>query len=141
VGIIPVGKVFGIAGKFVKAGLSLSSDAEKLIVGSFRAMDDMGVAGKEIITATKSGSYVDAKAVMKDVLGNFGDDATEYISRTKGPFEGKVVGYKSGSKGWRVDWDASKGAHINWWDGKTKGAIPFTGGLEKAKSMVENKVF
>ena len=53
-----------------------------------------------------------------------------------------VVGMESvdRSREWRIDWDESKGAHINWWNGKQKGAITFTGDLEQAKRIVDNKV-
>lgn len=73
-----------------------------------------------------------------------GDDATDYISNFKnGPFYNKVVGKQSadGKKYWRVDWDPEKGAHLNWVNGKEKGAIPIGGDLEQAKRLVDNEIF
>lgn len=105
----------------------------------------MGDDGKEIFTLTKSGSFKDAKTVTSDIIGNLGDNAIDYVSTTgkgKNPFYGKTVGKQSanGKSGYRVDWDENTGAHINWWNGKQKGSIPFSGGLEQAKRIIDNEV-
>src|SRR5690606_18201910 len=94
-------------------------------------------------TITKSGSYKDAQKVMQDILGDLGDDAEKYITTTgegKNPFFGKVTGKSSadGKRYWRVDWDEANGAHINWVNGKEKGSIPFTGGYDQAKRIIDN---
>jgi len=75
---------------------------------------------------------------MNDLI-NLGDDAKNYIGR-KSPFKGKVTGKVSadGKSGYRIDWDDKLKAHINWWNGKVKGAIPFNGDLEQAKRIVDN---
>ena len=78
-----------------------------------------------------------------DVVGDLGDDAVDYVGR-KGPFEGKVNGRMSADKkrGYRIDVDKESGvAHINWWSSKDKGSIPFTGGADQAKRIVDNQVF
>jgi hypothetical protein len=37
---------------------------------------------------------------------------------TVGPSRGMVIGSKTadGLRGWRIDWDPTKGFHVNWWD-------------------------
>jgi hypothetical protein len=48
-------------------------------------------------------------------------DTVKYVSEV-GPMRGQVVGSASrnGLRGWRIDFDATKGYHVNWWD-KTGG--------------------
>lgn len=46
-----------------------------------------------------------------------------------------------GKKGYRIDVDKeSSVAHINWWTPDSKGSIPFTGGSDQAKRIVDNQV-
>jgi hypothetical protein len=102
---------------------------------------------KEIITVTKSGNFSDALKVAKDVVGDLGDDATDYVTNTgkgKNPFFGKATGKSSadGKRYWRVDVDSDTGqAHINWVNGKQKGSIDFNGGLDQAKWIGDNEIF
>ena len=107
-----------------------------------KVIDKTGKEGKEIITILKEGydTSKGATNVAKDIVGDLGDDAIEHVGKL-GSQKGKVTGYKSadGSKGWRVDWDAVKGAHINWWNGKEKGAVLFKGGENQVNQIINNE--
>jgi hypothetical protein len=50
-------------------------------------------------------------------LAGLGDDSIQFVSEV-GPLKGWVVGRQSrdGLRGWRLDWDSTKGFHVNWWD-------------------------
>jgi hypothetical protein len=55
------------------------------------------------------------------------------------PFFGKVVGMQAKdnpSRYWRIDFDEVKGAHINWNNGKEKGAVLIEGGMEQVKRIL-----
>jgi len=125
------------SGKLVDATLSYSDEAADLV----QMTGKLGDNAKELITLTKSGNYGDAGTVANSLIGNLGDDAVEHIGRT-GPFKGKISGQKSanGKRGFRIDYDPDKGAHINWWNGNQKGAIPFDGGLDQARRIVDNVI-
>lgn len=101
---------------------------------------------KEIITITNSEKFSDIKTVVDDIVRNIEDGSKNYISnvgKNNNPFYGKVVREQSanGKQGFRVDYDTSKGAHINWWNGKQKGAMHFNGDFEQVKRIVNNEVF
>lgn len=46
-----------------------------------------------------------------------GNDAVDFVQEI-GPHAGRVTGRMSpdGLRGWRIDFDSSKGFHVNWWD-------------------------
>ena len=143
-GLIPGGIFFRGAfrgvGAVLKATVKYGDEAGSLVATTFRKISNNGAVQKELFTITKSGSFKDAKAVTKDIIGDLGDDAVSYSSRTDGPFKGKITGMESanGKRGYRIDWDDKSGAHINWWNGKEKGAVPFTGDLDQAMRIVDN---
>ncbi len=98
--------------------------------------------GKEIISVLKSGTLDDGIKVANDVIGGLGDDAVEHVGKL-GSQKGVTTGYKSadGKKGWRVDYDKDKGGHINWWNGKEKGAIILNAGQEQIDQIIKNGTF
>ena len=49
--------------------------------------------------------------------------------------------WKSGKKARRVDYDAKKGGHINWWNGKEKGAIILNAGQNQIDQIIKNGTF
>ena len=54
-----------------------------------------------------------------DAIDNagLGDDTVPFVQEI-GPYAGEITGSMSpnGKRGWRIDWDAEKGFHVNWWD-------------------------
>jgi hypothetical protein len=86
------------------------------------------------------GSLNEARAAARQMAG-LGDDAVKYVSEV-GPMRGQVVGSASrdGLRGWRIDFDQTKGFHVNWWNrtaGSARsdwiyGANIVEGGNEKA---------
>jgi RHS repeat-associated protein len=100
--------------------------------------------GKEILTITKSGLRVDAFKVAENIVGDLGDDAVNKIGKF-GTQEARIVGRQSAdaSRGWRIDFDPQKGAHYNWWNGKEKGAVPFSGNQADVDRIVDllNKTY
>jgi hypothetical protein len=140
-GVLPIAKSL----KLVK-GLKLLKYSDE-VTELVQETGKISERAKETITVLKEGkrTFGNAKKVLKDVLGDLGDDATDYVSRTgegHNPFYGKTVGKSSadGKRYWRLDWDAEKGAHVNWVNGKEKGAILIGGDLEQAKRIVDNQV-
>ncbi len=61
-------------------------------------------------------SLVEARAAARQ-LARLGDGTVKYLSEV-GPMRGQVVGSASpdGLRGWRIDFDQTKGYHVNWWD-------------------------
>jgi RHS repeat-associated protein len=98
--------------------------------------------GKEVISVLNSGTLDDGIKVATDVIGGLGDDAVEHVGKF-GSQKGVTTGYKSanGKKGWRVDYDATKGGHINWWNGKEKGAIILNAGQDQIDQIIKNGTF
>jgi RHS repeat-associated protein len=146
---LPIAGWFATSAKwtrsFIKYTMKYGDEANALVQQTVKQIDESGGVCKEIFTITKSGSYKDAITVVDDVLEDLGDDAIDYVStagKKTNPFYGKVVGKKSadGKRYWRIDWDEANGAHINWVNGKQKGSIPFTGGFDRAKSIIENEI-
>ena len=141
IGLIPGGKFFK-SFKVVKS-LKFSKKVEGLVKISVRLVDDAGKEGKEIITVLKEGNRTmdNAIKVAKDVVGDLGDDAVEHVGKLQGQ-KGKVVGFKSadGKKGWRIDYDDKKGAHINWWNGKEKGSILFKASENQVNQVINNEI-
>jgi RHS repeat-associated protein len=141
-GVIPFSKIVGNAGKFVKVAFKYSDEAADLVKTTGKVSEE----AKEIITITKSGKFSDAKRVAGGIIGDLGDDAQNYVSdvgKKNNPFYGKTVGKQSvdGKRGFRVDYDPDKGAHINWWNGKQKGAVEFNGNYDQVKKIIDNEVF
>ena len=126
-------------GDVVEATLSYSDEVSNLVGTTVKRSGDNA---KELITITKSGNFKDAGDVTTSLIGDLGDNPQIWEGGT-GVFEGKNVGLLSadGKRGFRIDWSEELGAHINWVNGKQKGAIPFDGGLDQAKRIVENEVF
>jgi RHS repeat-associated protein len=62
-------------------------------------------------------SLVDARAAARQMAGLGEEDTAKYVSQV-GPMKGQVVGSSSsdGLRGWRIDFDAAKGYHVNWWN-------------------------
>jgi len=138
-GIIPISEL-SKGFKMIPAFLKYSDEAAKLV----KFTGKLSPEAKEIITITKSGTFSDAKTVVKDIIGDLGEDAKNYVSRVKeSPFYEKIIGKQSadGKRYWRIDADAKTGeAHINWVNGKSKGSIPFKGGYENAQRIIENEL-
>jgi len=61
-------------------------------------------------------SFNEARSDAIDNAG-LGDDTVPFVQE-KGPYAGEITGSMSpdGKRGWRIDWDAGKGFHVNWWD-------------------------
>jgi hypothetical protein len=70
-------------------------------------------------------SLVAPRAAARQMAG-LGEDTVKYVSEV-GPMRGQVVGSASanGLRGWRIDFDPTKGYSVNWWD-KTGGAARST---------------
>jgi len=51
------------------------------------------------------------------LFSGLGDEAIDFVQEI-GPHTGSVTGRMSadGLRGWRIDYDPSKGFHVNWWD-------------------------
>ncbi|WP_264559111.1 hypothetical protein [Flavobacterium sp. N2270] len=129
--------------KVLAKEIKYSQNAIDKVETTGRLVDDFGKEGKEIITILKAGSDNSSNAidVAKGVIGDLGEGSVEKLGKFGGQ-KGKVTGYQSldGSKGWRVDYDAKKGAHINWWDGNTKGAVLFEGGENQVNQIINNEI-
>ncbi|WP_299676373.1 RHS repeat-associated core domain-containing protein [uncultured Dokdonia sp.] len=121
-----------------------SDEVADLVQGTGKIQDESGKLGKEIVTALKEGSNSlnDGIKVAEDVIGGLGDDAVEKLGKF-GSQDGVKVGYQSanGKKGWRVDYDGTKGGHINWWNGKEKGAILINSGQNQIDQIIKNSTF
>lgn len=114
-----------------------NADETKDLIKSIGHLED---AGKEIVTVTKSGSRVDALKIAKTYVGELGDDAIAVTGRLNNQ-KGRVVGLQSANKqsGWRIDWDAKKGTHYNYWNNETgvRGAVLFTGNQEQVERLID----
>jgi RHS repeat-associated protein len=126
-------------GNISKAFKALSPELRSLIKVTGK-IEKAGEVSKELITITRTGKFEDALNVAKGLSG-VGDDAVELTGKF-GSQEGKVVGFMSadGKRSFRVDYDAEKGAHINWTNGKEKGAVGFTGNQDVVDKMIKNEV-
>jgi RHS repeat-associated protein len=84
-----------------------------------RALHNATSGSSEIVRRFES--LVDARSAARAAAG-LGDDAVPFVQKL-GPFKGRITGMQSsdGKTGWRVDWDANKQFHVNWWD-KTGGS-------------------
>ena len=58
-----------------------------------------------------------ARDSARKYAGLKGEKTVPFVQEI-GPHKGKVTGSMTpdGKKGWRIDWDAEKGFHVNWWD-------------------------
>ncbi|PUZ21863.1 hypothetical protein DCC81_25085 [Chitinophaga parva] len=124
-------------GNISKVFKGLSPELKGLIKTVGKATDE----SKELVILTKTGKFEDALNVSKGLAGDLGEDAIEYTGKF-GSQEGKVTGWSSanGKSGFRVDYDAAKGAHINWWNGKEKGAVQFSADQRVVDMMIENEI-
>lgn len=121
-GLIPVGKIFKAASPLVK-GL----------------IKEAGIATKEIIVLTKTGSRVDALKVAKEFAGDLGTDFITKSGKVAGQ-EGRIVGLQTADKtrGWRIDFDPKTNeAHYNWWNGKEKGKVIFNGDQKQVDNLID----
>ena len=98
--------------------------------------------GREIITKTISNSRIDALKVASSLIDDLGDGVKAWPGNVTENFphgDEIIVGLQSadGSKGWRIDWDKEKGAHINWFKngGKEKGAVLFDASENTVNSL------
>ena len=139
IGFIPIGRLVGGAGKLIKYAFELSSEVSHLVGASYKMVDEAGIAGREIISVTKSGTRVDAFKVTSSIVGDLGVDAKPLMGKSTKNFpdaDKLVVGRQSadGTRSWRIDFDDVKGAHYNWKIGKQSGAVPF----DATKETVDN---
>jgi len=132
--------------------------------GAFRAIKNnprlLGQRGKTAVQAVKESpslanvekilekvrSYEQARNKALEIVGDLGPNARSYIGRL-GKGNGKIVGRQSlnGKVRWRLDYDPSKGTHINVEDfriGKglkaIKVAIPFEGNERTFESLLRH---
>jgi RHS repeat-associated protein len=140
---------FAKLGKLGKVAIKGFSKVDNLVKYSDEVADLVEATGKvdngkEIVTALKAGSesLENGIKVADDVIGGLGDDAVEKLGKF-GSQDGVKVGYQSanGKKGWRVDYDSKKGGHINWWNGKQKGAIILNAGQNQIDQIIKNGTF
>ncbi len=142
--IVPGGKSVKFATKAIKYG----DDIAKLVNKTGKFVDDLGKEGKELITILNKGdgTLENGIKVAEDLMGGLGDDAVEKLGKF-GSQEGVQVGYQSanGKKGWRIDFDfngtTKTGGHVNWWNGKEKGAIVLEAGQNQIDQIIKNGVF
>ncbi|WP_144488489.1 pre-toxin TG domain-containing protein [Bacillus sp. ABP14] len=128
-----VGKVVGKIGDLEKKGKALEAAAKG------------GRSGE--IVLDKVQSYEQARNKAMSLLGDFGADSQPFIgTMEKSAGYGKIVGRETADHKarWRLDYDPSKGMHINVEDfrnGKKdkaiKYAIPFEGDEETFKSLLK----
>ncbi len=106
------------------------------MIGGLAAEAGGFVRGAENIA--RFDSLVEARAAARQMAG-LGEDTVKYVSEV-GPMRGQVLGSASadGVRGWRIDFDATRGYHVNWWDmtggakrsSWTYGANIINGGME-----------
>ncbi|SCC53921.1 Uncharacterized protein BC05F1_04300 [Bacillus wiedmannii] len=128
-----VGKVVGKIGDLEKKGKALEAAAKG------------GRSGE--IVLDKVQIYEQARNKAMSLLGDFGADSQPFIgTMEKSAGYGKIVGRETADHKarWRLDYDPSKGMHINVEDfrnGKKdkaiKYAIPFEGDEETFKSLLK----
>lgn len=128
-----VGKVVGKIGDLEKKGKALEAAAKG------------GRSGE--IVLDKVQTYEQARNKAMSLLGDFGADSQPFIgTMEKSAGYGKIVGRETADHKarWRLDYDPSKGMHINVEDfrnGKKdkaiKYAIPFEGNEETFKSLLK----
>lgn len=128
-----VGKVVGKIGELEKKGKALEAAAKG------------GRSGE--IVLDKVQTYEQARNKAMSLLGDFGADSQPFIgTMEKSAGYGKIVGRETADHKarWRLDYDPSKGMHINVEDfrnGKKdkaiKYAIPFEGNEETFKSLLK----
>jgi len=136
VGFVPISKLAkGL--KLLPTVFKYSDDINKLV----KITGKLKPEAKEIITITKSGTREDAMKVVNSIIGDLGEDAVSTTGKF-GSQEGKTTGKMSvdGSKGFRIDFDAEKGAHINWTNGKQKGAVLFNASENQVNQIISNEI-
>ena len=87
------------------------------------------------------GSFEEARNAALEVVGEVGTATRVPTVGRVGELEGEVTGFRTRVGGvfkqFRLDWDATKGAHINVTVGKTKYAFTFPGTLEQARQLLK----
>jgi RHS repeat-associated protein len=138
--VLPLGR-FAKLWKPIKGLLKYSDEVADLV----HETGKLDGASREAVTILKEGkrTFGNARKVVDDLIGDLGNDALQFVSDVgegKNPLFGKVVGQISSDKKryWRIDFDEVKGAHINWQNGKEKGAVLIEGGLDQVKRIVDN---
>ncbi|TCI85061.1 DUF6443 domain-containing protein [Tenacibaculum sp. M341] len=137
---------FGDAFKSAKY-LKYGDEAANLVKTTGKVLDkETGKLGKEIITELNDGTLENGLKVANDIIGDLGDGAVPKFGKF-GSQEGIQVGFQSanGKKGWRIDYDfngtiGTRG-HINWWNGKEKGAILIKAGEQQINQIIKNSTF
>lgn len=108
-------------------------------------VEGAGKTGGEIVFKQMK-SYEQARNKAFDIIGDLGKDSKAYIGRL-GSGEGKVVGRQSadGKVRWRLDYDPTKGPHINVEDFRNgkgpdgiKIAIPFDGDINTVEQLLKH---
>jgi hypothetical protein len=128
---------FGAAGAGAAAGAIKNTGKS--------AANTSNILSREV-ALPKVKTYEQARNQAFKILGDLGDGSKPWIGgMEKSAGYGKVIGRLSadGKKGWRLDWDANKGMHINIVDytaGKGDKAIkyyiPFEGNEDTFRSLL-----
>lgn len=128
------------AGAGAVAGIGAIKNTGKTVAA------EMNIVSRET-ALPKVSTYEQARNQAQKILGDLGSDSKPWIGgMEKSAGYGKVIGRLSadGKKGWRLDWDANKGMHINIVDytaGKGDKAIkyyiPFEGNEDTFRSLLK----
>lgn len=131
---LPMCAVFGCSEAGGAAGEKIHSmsEGEKVLqsatffaLGTAGGIARAGRVGKALLRGQENirrfATLNEARAAAR-AFAELGDDAVNFVQEI-GPLKGRVTGRMSadGLRGWRIDFDATKGMHINWWD-RTAGA-------------------
>jgi len=131
-----VRRIIDLGGSWVRTAARHSDEVADLVEATGKVSDE----AREVITLTRSGSRVDAFRVTQDIVGDLGDDAISIRGRF-GSQQGRVVGQMSrdGRRGWRLDYDPTKGPHYNYFDHDRGiyGAVPFEGTQEQVDRLID----
>lgn len=100
----------------VHLGMAILDTAalSKGLAGLGKSAGTIRLRGFENVAAFDSFDH--ARTAAREFAG-LGDNAVPFVQEL-GPLKGRVTGSMSadGLRGWRLDFDASKGFHVNWWD-------------------------
>lgn len=101
--------------------LAISAQGIKVLMRAGEAGEDLAAAAKATKPMFKD--FNQARNAALDWLGGRGFKADQATIGKLGSNAGKPIGMKTadGSIGFRVEYDARNGAHINVWAGKEKG--------------------
>ena len=112
------------------------------IAGILGAVIPVGGATKEARVAAKT--FEEARNAALGVMGELGEAArTPNVGRV-GALKGEITGFRTTVddvfKSFRLDFDATKGAHINVTVGKAKYSFEFPSSLEQVKALLQRNV-